>query len=49
MVSKTKRLNQEEIRKEFLDSLINSDTIETNELNEQAEKVNKPEDATELI
>ena len=46
---KTKRLNQEEIRKQLLDSLVNSDTVETKELNEQAGKVNKPEDATELI
>ena len=46
---KTKRLNQEEIRKQLLNSLINSDTVETKELNEQAEKVNKQEDAAELI
>ena len=46
---KTKRLNQEEIRKQLLDSLVNSDTVETKALNEQAGKVNKPEDAAELI
>ena len=46
---KTKRLNQEETRKQLFDSLINSNRVETKELNEQARKVNKPEDAGELI
>ena len=46
---KTKRLNQEEIRKQLFDSLINSDTFEAKELNEQVKKVNKLEDAAELI
>ena len=46
---KTKRLNQEEIRKQLLDSFINSDTVEIKKLNEQAGKVSKPEDAAELL
>ena len=46
---KTKRITQEEIRKQLLDSLINVDTVETKELNEQAGKVNNPEDVAELI
>ena len=47
--TKTKRLNQQEIRKQLFDSLINSDTVETKELNEQTKKINKLEDAAELI
>ena len=47
--TKTKRLNQQEIRKQLFDSLINSNTVETKELNEQTEKINKLEDAAELI
>ena len=46
---KTKRLNQEEIGKQLFDSLINSNTFEAKELNEQVKKVNKLEDAAELI
>ena len=46
---KTKRLKEEETRKQLFDSLINSSTVETKELNEQVGKVNKPEDAAELI
>ena len=46
---KTKGLNQEEIRKQILDSFINSDTVEIKKLNEQAGKVSKPEDAAELL
>ena len=37
-VKKTKRLKQEEIKKQLIDSLVNNDTIETEELNERAEK-----------
>ena len=41
--------NEKKTRKQLFDSLINSNTVETKELNEQARKVNKPEDAAELI
>ena len=44
-----KRLNQEEIRKQLVDSLVNNDMVETEELNEQAGIVDKPEDAADLI
>ena len=46
---KTKRLKEEETRKQLFDSLINSNTVETKELNEQVGKVSKPEYAAELI
>ena len=41
--------NEKKTRKQLFDSLINSNTVETKELNEQARKVNKPEYAAELI
>ena len=44
-----KRLNQEEIKKQLVDSLFNNDMVETEELNEQAGIVDKPEDAADLI
>ena len=46
---KTKRLNQEEVKKQLVDSLVNNDMVETEELNEQAGIVDKPEDAADLI
>ena len=46
---KTKRLNEEEIKKQLFDFLVNNDTVETEEVNEKAEKVEKPEDAVEII
>ena len=44
-----KRLNQEEIRKQLVDFLVNNDMVETEELNKQAGIVDKPEDAADLI
>ena len=46
---KTKRLNQEEVKKQLVDSLVNNDMVETEELNEQAGIVDKPEDIVDLI
>ena len=46
---KTKRLDKEEIKKHLIDSHVNNDTIETEELNEKADKVEKPEDAANII
>ena len=46
---KTKQFNQEEIRKQLLKSLVNSDTDEIEKFNEQARIIDKPEDAPELI
>ena len=48
-VRKTKRLNEEEVKQQLIDSLVNNETIETEELNERAEKVDKPENATNII
>ena len=42
---KTKRLDKEEIKNQLIDSLVNNDTSEMEELNEKADKVEKPEDA----
>ena len=42
---KTKRLGKEKIKKQLIDSLVNNDTSEMEELNEKADKVEKPEDA----
>ena len=44
-----KRLNEEEVKQLLIDSLVNNDTVETEELNERADKVDKPEDATNII
>ena len=46
---KTRRLNKEEIKKQLIDSIVNNDIIETQELNEKADKVEKPEDAAAVI
>ena len=46
---KTRRLNKEEIEKELIDSITINDVVETEELNEKAEKVEKPEDEAEII
>ena len=46
---KANRLNKEEIKKQLIDSIVNNDAIETEELNEKAEKVDKPEDAVDII
>ena len=46
---KTKGLNKEEIKKKLIDSIVNNDTTETEELNEKAENIEKPEDAAAII
>ena len=48
-MKKTKRLNEEEVKQLLIDSLANNDTIETEELNEKTRKVEKPEDAADVI
>ena len=37
------------MKQHLIDSLVNNDSIETEELNEGAEKVDKPEDAANII
>ena len=46
---KTRRLDKDEIKKQLIESMINNDIIETNELNKKAEEVQKPEDAAAVI
>ena len=46
---KTRRLSKEETKKQLIDSIINNDAIETEELNEKADKAEKPEDGAEII
>ena len=48
-VKKTKRLNEEKVKQQLTDSLVNNDTIETEGLNERVQKLDKPEDATNII
>ena len=46
---KTRRISKEETKKQLIDSIINNNIIETEELNEKADKAEKPEDAAEII
>ena len=46
---KTRRYSKEEIKKELIDSIVISDVIETEELNEKVDKVEKREDAAAVI
>ena len=46
---KTKRLEKDEIKKQLLDSMATNNAVEIEELNDRAEKVEKPEDAAEII
>ena len=48
-IKKTKRLNEEEVKQQLIDSLPDNHTIETEELNKRAEKMDKPEDAANII
>ena len=46
---KTRRLNKEETKKQLIDSIVNNDIIETQELNEKSDIVEKPEGAAAVI
>ena len=46
---KTKRLSHEELKKQLIESMVNNDMVETEELNKKAEEVKKPEDAAAVI
>ena len=48
-VKKAKRLTQDEVKKELIESMVNNEFAETDELNKQVEEVQKPEDAADLI
>ena len=43
------RLEKDEIKKQLLDSMAINDAVEIEELNERAERVEKPEDAADII
>ena len=46
---KIRRLSKEEIKQHHIDYLMNSDKIEIEELNEKADKVEKSEDAANIM
>ena len=46
---KTKRLSKEEIKKQLLESMIIDEVVESEELNKEAEEIQKPEEAAEVI
>ena len=46
---KTKRLNKNEIKKQLIESITISNVVEMEDLNELAEKVQKPEEAADII
>ena len=48
-VKKTKTLTHDEIKKQLIESMVVNDLIESDKLNKQAEEVQKPEDAADLI
>ena len=48
-IKSTRRFSKEEIKQQLIDSIFNNDIIETEELNEKADKVEKPEDAIAII
>ena len=45
---KTRRVSDEEIKKQLINFIVNNYIIETKELNEKADKLEKPEDAAPL-
>ena len=46
---RTKRLTHEEIKKQFIESIVINEVVETDELNKQAEEVQDPEEAAKVI
>ena len=48
-VKKAKRLNEEDVKQQLIDFLVKNDTIEREELNKRAEKVDEPDDAANII
>ena len=46
---KTKRLSKEEIKKQLLDSMIIDEVVEFQDLNQDAEEIQDPEKAAEII
>ena len=48
-VKKTKRLAHDEMKKQLIESMVVNEVAESDELNKQAEEVQKSEDAADLI
>ena len=48
-IKKTKRLTHDEIKKQLIKSIVINYVIKTDELNKQAEEVQNPEGAADLI
>ena len=46
---KTKRLSKEEIKKQLLELMTIDEVVESEELNKEAEEIQKPEEAAEVI
>ena len=46
---KAKRLSKEEIKKQLLDSMIIDEVVEFEDLNKEAEEIQDPEKAAEII
>ena len=46
---KTKRLSQEEIKKQLLESIVINEVVESEELNRETEEVQDPEEAAKVI
>ena len=47
--NKTKRLHKDEIKKQLLQSITINNAVEIDEINKRADKVEKPEDAADII
>ena len=45
----TKCLNKDETKKQLIESITTNNAVEIEELNERAERVEKPEDAADII
>ena len=48
-VKKTTRLTHSEIRKQLIESMVVNEVIESNELSKQAEEVEDPKEAADVI
>ena len=46
---KTKRLSKNEIKKQFLESIIVNEAVESEELNKEVEEIQEPEEAAKVI
>ena len=46
---KTKTLTHDDIKNKLIESMVNNDITETDELNKKAEEVKKPENAAAVI